>query len=93
MLLLVALIVNALLVATVSTKECRCTPRDKCWPSLDDWDSLNNTVNGRLSIPESPVQPCLEDEKSESCHAALKRFGADPFWLELSPGATQSTGN
>ena len=74
-------------------KDCRCVPGDDCWPSLDDWHAFNSTVKGRLSVPESPVQPCLEEGgESRNCKEALKRLGEDPFWLELFPGATQSTG-
>jgi len=77
----------------VYAKDCRCVPGDDCWPSLDDWHAFNLTVNGRLSVPESPVQPCLEEGgESMNCKEALKRIGQDPFWLELFPGATQSTG-
>ena len=74
-------------------KECRCVPGDDCWPTYEDWEAFNVTVKGRLSIPVSPVQPCLDEGgESMSCKEALKRIGEDPFWLEQFSGATQSTG-
>ena len=32
----------------VSAGDCKCGPKDRCWPSESDWDNLNKTVNGRL---------------------------------------------
>lgn len=77
-------------------KECWCVPTDSCWPSKQEWDTLNTTVNGRLRLPLSPFAPCLDKqnlkEDPESCQAAVKNFKQDPFWLQTFSGATQSTG-
>lgn len=37
---------------------CRCFPGDTCWPSQEVWDSLNNTVNGRLVASRPLGAPC-----------------------------------
>lgn len=39
-------------------KECKCFPGDHCWPSKQDWDSLNQTVDGRLVATIPPASPC-----------------------------------
>ncbi|KAK6512642.1 hypothetical protein TWF481_001524 [Arthrobotrys musiformis] len=37
------------LLATCSLQQsCKCGPSDSCWPSLDDWNRLNETVKGHL---------------------------------------------
>ncbi|GAB1730145.1 hypothetical protein NU195Hw_g7452t1 [Hortaea werneckii] len=38
--------------------ECKCFPGDHCWPSKQDWDSLNQTVDGRLVATIPPASPC-----------------------------------
>ena len=81
------------LLSLVTGDLCRCSPDDECWPTLDDWRSLNTSVHGRLSRPVSPVAPCLaEDINMEDCINSLEKFGDDPFWLQTLPGATQNTG-
>ena len=75
---------------------CRCVPADPCWPSPQDWQSLNDSVSGRLSVPTSPVEPCLNNggdkENEEECRKALENFGKDPYWLQSLPGGSESTG-
>ena len=87
------LLFSTVVSSEISSRDCRCVPGDDCWPSQDSWAAFNVTVKGRLSIPLSPVQPCLEEGgQSIQWKEALKSIGEDPFWLEQFPGATQSTG-
>ena len=76
--------------------KCRCFPNEECWPSKEDWDYLNKTVHGRLEIPYSPIQPCLDNQKQadnpHSCIDALNKFGKDPYFVQTFSGGTQSTG-
>lgn len=37
---------------------CKCFPGDVCWPSTSDWDSLNQTVSGRLVATVPLGQAC-----------------------------------
>lgn len=36
---------------------CRCIPGDSCWPSVEKWDALNETIGGRLiaTVPLATV--------------------------------------
>ena len=73
----------------------RCLPYQPCWPSVDQWNSLNNSVHGRLSVPHLTIKPCLEDDRifnTKTCHEALEKLGEDPFYLQQFPGGVQSTG-
>ncbi|KAI1074439.1 FAD binding domain protein [Whalleya microplaca] len=37
---------------------CRCFPGDTCWPSSTEWDSLNQTVGGKLIATVPIASPC-----------------------------------
>ena len=89
----VVLCLVAILSGVAATSSnCRCTPGEPCWPSLSDWAALNLTVGGRLLIPYSPIEPCLNQPESEDCQEALHKLGEDPYWLQTFPGGTESTG-
>ena len=66
-------------------------PGDPGWPSSADWDRLNESVNGRLVRPVSPVQARKVDSNSAACQVALQNI-ENPFYLSAQAGATQSTG-
>jgi hypothetical protein len=38
--------------------KCKCFPGDVCWPSSSDWNSLNQTVGGRLIATVPLAQAC-----------------------------------
>ena len=74
----------------------RCVPDDPCWPSQEQWNALNESVHGRLTIPHLTVEPCFNLNETtidgESCERSLHRLGEDPFYLQQFPGGVQSTG-
>lgn len=37
---------------------CKCYPGDACWPSADQWNKLNNTVDGNLHVLVPPEAAC-----------------------------------
>lgn len=77
----------------------RCLPHEPCWPSLEQWNALNESVHGRLSIPYLTVEPCLVVDETtsdasdgETCERSLERLGEDPFWIQQFSGGVESTG-
>lgn len=44
--------------ALASTIECRCYPGENCWPSPEDWATLNSSVSGRLVATVPLGSPC-----------------------------------
>lgn len=40
-----------------SLQQCRCFPGDTCWPTADEWDRFNTSINGHLisTIPIAAV--------------------------------------
>lgn len=95
--ILFILVHHCTLSSTPKKKECRCFPNEECWPIAEEWNYLNKTIGGRLSIPKSPIDPCLDSVRRnndpDSCIAALNDFGKDPFWVQTFSGGFQSTGN
>lgn len=50
---------------------CKVTPHSSEWPSLTDWNELNNTISGRLLAPPPPAAVCHPDQPifdSSSCN-------------------------
>ncbi|KAI5252056.1 FAD binding domain protein [Aureobasidium subglaciale] len=48
--------------ASVNRADCRCFPGDACWPSANEWNSLNQTVNGRLIATIPLAAACHDDQ-------------------------------
>ena len=64
------------------------------WPSPGDWGKLQVQVTGRLIKPTSPLAACsagATPANKSACEAVVKEL-SNPFFIEDSPGATQSTG-
>ena len=70
---------------------CRCRPNQACWPANQEWQSLQQSLTGRLSKPVSPIAACKEDWASQSCQLAIKNIH-NPFFNESISGGTQSQG-
>ena len=75
-----------------------CFPDESCWPSIEEWKSLNESVHGRLSIPHMSIESCLENDvtlknEKESCKRSLERLGEDPFYFQQFPGGVECPGN
>jgi hypothetical protein len=62
------------LASTISAQDnCKCFPGDTCWPSTDDWDSLNTTVGGQLIATVPLGEPCHAPTYNARECQALKR--------------------
>jgi len=70
---------------------CRCTPGDHCWPEASEWVDLAEQVEGRLLQPVSHIQGCINDADSAECATELEQ-AQNPFFLEATVGASQTTG-
>ncbi|KAI0126627.1 hypothetical protein BJ170DRAFT_629451 [Xylariales sp. AK1849] len=56
---------------------CKCFPGDSCWPSQGHWDSLNNTVEGRLIATVPLGSPCHDPTYDEDQCASLQNQWLD----------------
>ena len=55
------ILMSCLLLAQIcasAASKCRCFPGDACWPTQHDWDSLKNSVGGRLLATVPLGSPC-----------------------------------
>ncbi|KAL1304334.1 hypothetical protein AAFC00_000735 [Neodothiora populina] len=65
----------------VAEQSCRCFPGDACWPSVDVWNSLNQTVGGRLIATVPLAAACHIDQYAtynETKCAELQAKWEDP---------------
>jgi hypothetical protein len=66
----------------------RVRPSDPSWPSLAEWEGLNQAVGGRLIKLESPLAACADNPDTPACQELLR----NPFFIGDQPWGTQSTG-
>ncbi|KAL3492087.1 hypothetical protein BJX62DRAFT_236521 [Aspergillus germanicus] len=77
------LALSTLTAETLATSlHCKCTPNDPCWPSASDWNSLNETLSGRLirTVPAGSVcYPSQPNYDEQACSAVLGNWTSWPF--------------
>jgi FAD/FMN-containing dehydrogenase len=69
----------------------RIRPSDFLWPSVADWEKLNQAVGGSLVKVQSLFATCETDPAGVPCLAALKNMH-NPFWLGDQPAGTEVSG-
>ncbi|EON65973.1 hypothetical protein W97_05215 [Coniosporium apollinis CBS 100218] len=82
----VAFIQNAFICTVrASSTECKCTPSDHCWPSDDDWSTLNDTLSGRLIRGVPPASVCYQSSPNynpTSCAHVASQWTNSSFHAE-----------
>jgi hypothetical protein len=81
---------NPASVLTAKTKR-RVRPSDSSWPSVAEWEGLNQTVRGRLIKIESPLTTCIDKPDTPVCQELLRNL-RNPFFIGDQPWGTQSSG-
>ncbi|KAF1831498.1 FAD binding domain protein [Decorospora gaudefroyi] len=73
-----------------NNKTCHCSPNEPCWPTPQEWSTLNTTLQGRL-IPTTPIgTPCHHPFYNEPLCTTLQSTYTDPtthFQTSSSPMA------
>ncbi|OTA64297.1 hypothetical protein K449DRAFT_381253 [Hypoxylon sp. EC38] len=59
---------------------CRFVPGDAGWPGLEEWNTLNSTVGGRLIQGVPLAQSCFEPNFDNATCEAIRTQ-----WSELQP--------
>ena len=55
--------------------KCVCLPGQDCWPSTSQWDTLNQTVGGRLTIVYPLGKPCHDPTfDNATCLAVANQY-------------------
>jgi hypothetical protein len=66
--------------STAGLIQCKCLPRDPCWPPTSDWNSLNQTVGGRLIATVPLAHPCHDPNYNpERCQALQDEWQNAPI--------------
>lgn len=73
----------SLQITSTATKRCRCFPGDACWPSNASWNSLNQTVGGRLIATTPLAAPCHFDAFAQYNGSACKSLQEAWFWPRI----------
>lgn len=65
-----------------------CVFPNPCWPSDDDWNSLNNTLGGSLVRARPPAFVChVPDIDNAACDIAKARatkYALQKFWYQFT---------
>lgn len=79
------------LITEVRCQNCKCGPKDSCWPSQQDWDGLNGTVGGRLvkTVPIGAV--CRDSFDGVSYYDAAKCAALKASWILADPHLSSSS--
>jgi len=67
----------------------RVRPGQPGWPSADQWKTLADSLQGKLFEVPDPFAKCSEGPAA--CEQVLKDL-KNPFFIQDTPGATQSSG-
>lgn len=63
-----------------SSPKCKCFPGDTCWPTRDQWSSLNRTVGGRLIATVPLGQACHDPNyNAELCVSLQSKWQEAPI--------------
>jgi hypothetical protein len=55
--------------------KCVCLPGQECWPSISEWDTLNQTVGGKLRAIYPLGKPCHDPTfENATCQAITKQY-------------------
>ncbi|KAN0067982.1 hypothetical protein V8E54_013910 [Elaphomyces granulatus] len=69
--------------------DCRCTPYEDCWPSNQQWQALNTSIQGNL-LGVRPVAAVCHDPNFDpaSCQEVTAEW-TNSSWRAAQPGAVQ----
>jgi FAD/FMN-containing dehydrogenase len=69
----------------------RVRPADHDWPKSEDWDRLNQAVDGRLLRVHSPLIECRHAPTSADCAQVFTAL-QNPYYIGDEPGLAQTLG-
>ncbi|KAJ5634155.1 hypothetical protein N7528_001997 [Penicillium herquei] len=87
--LLLSLILPVLAVGAPQSTRCRCLPTDSCWPSQQEWMSLNDTLNHNLVAVRPVASVCSPQEFNSAACENVTSLWTDSVWRSSQPGAIQ----
>eukprot|EP00292_Cryptomonas_paramecium_P010666 CAMPEP_0113669308 /NCGR_PEP_ID=MMETSP0038_2-20120614/4500_1 /TAXON_ID=2898 /ORGANISM="Cryptomonas paramecium" /LENGTH=330 /DNA_ID=CAMNT_0000585181 /DNA_START=1 /DNA_END=990 /DNA_ORIENTATION=+ /assembly_acc=CAM_ASM_000170 len=79
-------IVGVLLIGARLSLAAFCRSNDPCWPSMDDWKMLNNSINGNLILLQPPMKECWLAKSEDLCQALFTN-SSNADWRSSIPSA------
>ncbi|GAB1215628.1 hypothetical protein ATERTT37_004820 [Aspergillus terreus] len=76
-------------LAYAGPHSCRCRPHQRCWPSPQEWNALNRSIDGNL-VPVRPVAAVCHpaEADSDACKIVTEQW-TNSTWRASQPGAVQ----
>jgi FAD/FMN-containing dehydrogenase len=75
--------------APVAPLARRVRPGEPGWPTQAQWQALAESMQGKVFKVPDPFAGC--EQSAQACNDILKQF-ENPFFIQDTPGATQSSG-
>ncbi|KAI0436159.1 putative oxidoreductase [Xylaria telfairii] len=77
------------LFLTTPSPSCRCQPWEPCWPSDEEWDLFNASINGNLARLRPLGYVCHDPTFHQSSCDELLHHARDSGWRASRPEALQ----
>ncbi|GIJ91211.1 hypothetical protein Asppvi_010176 [Aspergillus pseudoviridinutans] len=75
-------------IAAPDPSSCRCQPNQPCWPSPQEWNALNSSIDGNLVAVQPAAAPCHINPNSTACQEVTAQW-TNSVWRAAQPGAVQ----
>lgn len=76
-------------VGAPQSTHCRCLPHESCWPSIQQWSALNDTLGHRLVAVRPVASVCSPQELNVAACKNVTDLWIDSVWRSSQPGAVQ----
>ncbi|KAF4234652.1 hypothetical protein CNMCM8980_008618 [Aspergillus fumigatiaffinis] len=86
--LLLAIFFATAAIAAPESCRCRCQPHQPCWPSPQEWNALNRSIDGNLVAVQPVAAPCHINPNSTTCQEVTAQW-SNSVWRAAQPGALQ----
>ncbi|KAF4209842.1 hypothetical protein CNMCM8927_005045 [Aspergillus lentulus] len=86
--LLLAIFFATAALAAPDSRRCRCQPHQPCWPSPQEWNALNRSIDGNLVAVQPVAAPCHVNPNSTACQEVTAQW-SNSVWRAAQPGALQ----
>lgn len=68
-------------------QQCRCRPHEPCWPSEQQWQSLNSSIDGNLQAIRPIASVCHDPTYDHEACQEVTAMTHDSAWRSSQPGA------
>lgn len=65
---------------------CRCQPGEPCWPSLEEWQAFNTSIQGNLVEVQPIGSVCHEPTYDKASCERVSTLSSNSTWRASQPG-------